>query len=136
MPEKAIISELNREKGWVVAKSHVFIRGTNTENTILIIDEAQNWTKKDLRKQLTRVHDSCKVIIVGHIGQIDLRKPHLSGFLPFIKLFSNKDQAEVLELSKNFRGWIANTADSIDDIEENPNLFNRFIDRFLKYFNK
>lgn len=91
-PDKVIVSEDNIENvkngnTWVEVKSHVFARGTNIKNKTVIIDEAQNFTKSELRKLLTRIHDDCKVIMIGHTDQIDLDRPQDSGFAPYIEHF-------------------------------------------------
>lgn len=117
-PDKVIVSEDNIENvkngnTWVEAKSHVFARGTNIKNKTVIIDEAQNFTKSELRKLLTRIHDDCKVIMIGHTGQIDLDRPQDSGFAPYIEHFKKKDYAHVCELNWNFRGRLANDADEL-----------------------
>lgn len=117
-PDKVIISENNMENvkqgnAWVEVKSHVFARGINIKGRTVIIDEAQNFTKSELKKVLTRIHDDCKVIMIGHVGQIDLSNPNMSGFLPYIEHFKNKDYAHVCELTRNFRGRLANDADEL-----------------------
>jgi phosphate starvation-inducible protein PhoH and related proteins len=98
---------------WVTAKSHVFMRGTNIKDHTLIIDEAQNMTRSDLKKVLTRVHSSTKVIIIGHVGQIDLKDPSKSGFAPYIEHFRNETYCKVVELHVNFRGQLAQHADNL-----------------------
>jgi phosphate starvation-inducible protein PhoH and related proteins len=115
-PAKVIKSSTNTtqsKQAWVTAKSHVYVRGTNTKDKFVIIDEAQNWTKKDLKKMLTRLHDSCIVVVIGHVGQIDLPKPELSGFPRVIEHFEGKWYAEIVELTKNFRGILATDADEL-----------------------
>lgn len=117
-PDRVIATENNMENikngnTWVEAKSHVFARGTNIKDKFLIIDEVQNFTKSELRKLLTRVHDSCKVVMIGHTGQIDLERPQDSGFAPYIEHFRKKDYCKVCELSWNFRGILANDADEL-----------------------
>lgn len=96
---------------WVYPKSHVFLRGTNLKDKVVIIDEAQNFTKSELKKILTRIHDSCKVIMIGHTGQIDLENPKDSGFEEYLEHFKNEDYVKVCELTKNFRGRLAQHAD-------------------------
>lgn len=116
VPEKAIFRGddlASAKQAWVNAKSHVFVRGTNVEDTTVIIDEAQNWTKHDLKKMLTRIHDNCKVIVIGHTGQCDLKDPTTSGFNRVIELFSEKSYAQVVTLTKNFRGILAKDADKL-----------------------
>lgn len=117
-PDKVIALESNIENikngnTWVEAKSHVFARGTNIKDKFVIIDEAQNFTKPELRKLLTRIHDSCRVVIIGHTGQIDLDRPQDSGFAPYIEHFKDEDYCNVCELSVNFRGVLASKADEL-----------------------
>jgi phosphate starvation-inducible PhoH-like protein len=117
-PSRVLETEMNLENmkngnTWVKAQSHVFARGTNIKGKTVIIDEAQNFTKSELKKILTRIHDNCTVIMIGHIGQIDLDKPQDSGFAPYVEHFRKKDYCHVCELSWNFRGRLANDADEL-----------------------
>lgn len=101
------------ELPWIEVSSHIFFRGTNQKNKVVIIDEAQNWTLAQLRKMLTRCHDSCKIVVCGHTGQIDLYNPADSGFHHYLEHYKNEKRAKVCTLNKNFRGWIAQHADKI-----------------------
>lgn len=98
---------------WIEAKSHIFMRGTNIKDSTLIIDEAANFTRGDLKKVLTRVHDSTKVIMIGHTEQCDLPDPSKSGFLPYLEHFRNEPYVKVIELTTNFRGRLAQKADEL-----------------------
>ena len=98
---------------WVTAKSHVFMRGTNIKDSTLIIDESQNLSRGDLKKVLTRVHNTTKVIMIGHHSQCDLPDPNKSGFLPYLKHYENEPYAKVCELTVNFRGKLAAHADEL-----------------------
>lgn len=93
------------------------MRGCNFENKVIIIDESQNLYADELKKVLTRIHDNCKVIVIGHSGQIDLYDhPDHSGFVTYLDLFkkTNDSRVEICELTKNYRGWISTTADSLN----------------------
>ena len=99
---------------WCYPRSDTFARGINISNRFVIIDECQNFTKSQLRKVLTRIHDDCKVVMIGHTLQCDLPDPSTSGFQDYIDLFSTKtDYAKICSLNKNFRGVLAQDADSI-----------------------
>lgn len=98
---------------WVTAKSHVFMRGINLKDCTLIIDEAANFTRGDLKKVLTRCHDSVTVIMIGHDGQNDLDDPAKSGFAPYLEHFRNEPYANVCNLSVNFRGEVSRHADKL-----------------------
>lgn len=117
-PTKAIYDAENVEaqkRGdvWVFPRSHIFARGTNIKDSTVIIAESQNFTRGDLKKVLTRLHDSCTVIIEGHTGQNDLPNPSKSGFQPYIDHLSKYDFVNVVELSKNFRGRLSTVADEL-----------------------
>jgi phosphate starvation-inducible PhoH-like protein len=117
-PRFALKSEKNPEiinqGAWITAKSHIFVRGTNIKNSVLIIDEAQNFTRGELKKLLTRVHNTTKVIVIGHDKQIDLKDPKKSGFAPFLEWFREEPYCNVVELSVNFRGPLAQHADNFN----------------------
>lgn len=100
-------------KSWVHPHSHVFMRGINLKNCTLIVEEAQNFTRGELKKVLSRVHDSVTVIIIGHDGQCDLEDAKKSGFVPYLEHFRNADFAQVCELNTNFRGKISQHADKL-----------------------
>lgn len=98
---------------WVYPMSHVFARGMNLKGKTVILDEAQNFTRGELKKVLTRIHGDCKVIIIGHDGQVDLPKPEKSGFAPYIEHFRYEPYARVVDLTRNFRGELAQHADNL-----------------------
>lgn len=99
------------DKTWVEARSHTFLRGTNLKGKTIIIEEAQNLTRGEMKKVLTRISDDCTVVMIGHHGQIDLPKEGSSGFIPYLDHFKGEDYCEVITLSKNFRGQLAQHAD-------------------------
>lgn len=100
-------------EAWVIAKSHTFMRGTNIKDATLIIDEAQNLTRGQLKKVLTRVHSDVSVIVIGHDGQNDLDDPTKSGFIPYLEHFRNEPYAQVCDLTINFRGIVSQHADKL-----------------------
>src|SRR5699024_2235381 len=51
------------------ATSHICARGTILQDRVVIVDASQNFTRGDLKKLLTRFHDSSIVIVIGHTGQ-------------------------------------------------------------------
>lgn len=107
-PEKALSQ---KEGYWITPCSHVYTRGINFENSVIIIDEAQNFYFDELKKVLTRIHSNSKTICIGHIGQIDLSNPNKSGFEKYLNHFKDCDKCAVCELNINFRGWVSQWAD-------------------------
>jgi phosphate starvation-inducible protein PhoH len=112
-PLKSIYNEdadpalLKKNEFWVFPMSHTFARGTNLKNKTVIIDEAQNFTRGELKKILTRIHDDCHVIVIGDPHQCDLKDPSKSGFLPYLEHFKNEPYVATCELTVNFRGKIS-----------------------------
>lgn len=98
---------------FVTQAVHTFLRGSNIKNKTVIISESQNFTKGELKKTLTRIHDSCTVIIEGQPEQSDINRAK-SGFEPYIELFKGQSFARHHEFSVNFRGVIATVSDSLD----------------------
>jgi len=101
--------------GWASAMSHTFLRGCNIKNSVVVIDEAQNYTSKQLKKVLTRIHDSCKIVVIGHHLQVDLINKRHSGFIKYLEHFTGKERCKICKLTKNFRGWVADWADSLPE---------------------
>lgn len=58
-----------------------YMRGRSIDNSIIILDEAQNTTKGQMKMFLTRLGYGSKAIVVGDITQIDIQKAHDSGLI-------------------------------------------------------
>lgn len=113
MPEKAIHSKKDmRPNAWVHATSYAFWRGGNLKDSTIILDECQNWSKHELKKILTRCHDTCTVIMLGHNGQMDISES-LSGFQDYIEHSALAPFAKTVTLDHDYRGNLARWADSL-----------------------
>lgn len=49
-----------------------FLRGSSFDNAIILVDEAQNLTKTELKMLLSRIGRDCKVILSGDPKQVDI----------------------------------------------------------------
>ena len=107
-------SMISKKKGEAFVKmlTHTYLRGTNLQKKVVILDESQNYTVADLKKVLTRCHDSCKVIVIGHTGQIDIRCG--SGFDKYLRHFEGQEKCQVCRLTTNHRGWLSTYADMLE----------------------
>lgn len=108
---------MNQKNGtsYIDAITHVYLRGCNFENKVVILDETQNYYVDELKKTLTRMADNCKVIVIGHSGQIDLyHNPENSGFVRYLNHFKDDPRTAVCELTTNYRGWISSHADALE----------------------
>lgn len=116
-PNATVYSEsmVSRKKGEAFVKmlTHTYLRGTNLQKKVVILDESQNYTVAELKKVLTRCHDTCKVIVIGHTGQIDINGR--SGFAKYMNHFDGHPRCAVCKLATNHRGWLSTFADKLED---------------------
>ena len=68
-----------------------FMRGRTLNNAFMILDEAQNATKTQMKMFLTRLGNNSKAIITGDTTQIDLPNNVKSGLVEVIDLLKNID---------------------------------------------
>ena len=101
--------------GYITCITDTFLRGTNLDNAVVIIDESQNCSAAQLKKILTRIGSRSKVIVIGHDQQCDLDHPEVSGFTRYIEHFRDKERAAVCTLTTNHRGWISQWADELNE---------------------
>jgi phosphate starvation-inducible PhoH-like protein len=70
-----------------------FMRGATFDNAIVLVDEAQNLTKTELKMLLSRIGKNCKVILSGDPDQRDLNN---SGLEDAIKRLEGIEGIEVI----------------------------------------
>lgn len=75
-----------------------FMRGRTLSNAFVILDEAQNTTKNQMKMFLTRMGKKAKFMITGDPGQIDLSKPSLSGLKKANIILQNIEGIEIVYL--------------------------------------
>jgi phosphate starvation-inducible PhoH-like protein len=69
-----------------------YLRGSSWKNKVVIADEAQNFTYKELTTLITRIGDNCKLFICGDFMQSDINGK--SGFAPMFDLFNDEESEE------------------------------------------
>lgn len=73
------------EQGTVKFLITSFVRGITLDNSIIIVDEAQNMTDMELNSIITRVGENSKIIFCGDFRQTDLyKKTDMSGLKKFM----------------------------------------------------
>ena len=76
------------ETGEIEVAPLAFMRGRTLTNAFIILDEAQNTTKVQMKMALTRLGENSIMVATGDLSQVDLNKGEVSGL---------KDALEVLE---------------------------------------
>jgi phosphate starvation-inducible PhoH-like protein len=81
-----------QERGSIEVAPLAYMRGRTLDDSFIILDEAQNTTKEQMKMFLTRLGFGSKVVITGDVTQIDLPTDKTSGL---------KDAIRVLEYVKD-----------------------------------
>lgn len=78
-----------KEKGAIEVVPLAYMRGRTLDNSFIILDEAQNTTREQMKMFLTRMGFHSKVVVTGDITQIDLPKGKGSGLLEATRVLKN-----------------------------------------------
>ena len=87
------------EKGIIEVAPLAFMRGRTLDNSIVILDEAQNTTTSQMRMFLTRLGERSKMVVNGDITQIDLQNEKVSGLVEASKIFSDTEGIKICYLN-------------------------------------
>ena len=63
--------EMYMDKGKIELEALTYIRGRSIANAFIIIDEAQNLTKHEVKTIITRIGEGTKIVLTGDVEQID-----------------------------------------------------------------
>lgn len=77
-----------------------FMRGRTLNDAVIILDEAQNTTKHQMKMFLTRLGMNAKMIITGDVTQIDLPRHTQSGLLQALRILKNVKGIGLIEYEK------------------------------------
>jgi phosphate starvation-inducible protein PhoH and related proteins len=90
-----------QEMGLIEIQPLSFVRGRTIDNTIMIIDEAQNISLDNMKTMLTRIGENSKIIVIGDTKQIDLKNKKISSLLSIMEKFKDKAQFGVMQFEKS-----------------------------------
>jgi phosphate starvation-inducible PhoH-like protein len=77
------------ERGIIEIAPLAFMRGRTLNSSFIILDEAQNTTKEQMKMILTRAGFDSKMVVTADITQIDLPRPERSGVLHALRILSS-----------------------------------------------
>jgi len=103
------------DNGHIEVEALTYIRGRSIANAYLIIDEAQNLTKHELKTIITRVGEGTKIVFTGDVEQIDnLYIDETSNGLTYaVEKFKEHDIAGHVNLQRGERSKVATLASKI-----------------------
>ncbi len=87
------------EKGVIEIAPLAYMRGRTLNDSFIILDEAQNTTKEQMKMFLTRMGQGSKMVITGDVTQIDLPSGKVSGLKHATKILTNIKGVEIIKLS-------------------------------------
>ena len=76
------------ESGMIEAAPLAYMRGRTLQDSVIILDEAQNTTREQMKMFLTRMGEGSKVFITGDITQIDLPARIPSGLVHALEILN------------------------------------------------
>ncbi len=77
-----------------------FMRGRTLNDAVIILDEAQNTTKHQMKMFLTRLGVNAKMIVTGDATQIDLPRSVQSGLMQALKILRGVSGIGIIEYEK------------------------------------
>ncbi len=89
-----------QERGNIEVAPLAYMRGRTLDESFIILDEAQNTTREQMKMFLTRLGFGSKIIITGDVTQIDLPDNKKSGLLEAMKVLRNIDDIGIVRFSE------------------------------------
>ena len=89
-----------KESGVIEVVPLAYMRGRTLDNSFIILDEAQNTTREQMKMFLTRMGFNSKVVVTGDITQIDLPKGAGSGLVEAKRVLSGVEGVEFSYLTE------------------------------------
>jgi len=88
------------EKGIIEIAPLAFMRGRTLNSAFIIVDEAQNTTREQMKMILTRAGQDSKLVVTADITQIDLPEPRRSGVLHALKILSSLKEIAFIQFDE------------------------------------
>jgi phosphate starvation-inducible PhoH-like protein len=87
------------ERGIIEIAPLAFMRGRTLNSAFIIMDEAQNTTREQMKMLLTRSGFGSKVVVTADVTQIDLPDPRKSGVLQAVKILQAIKEIAIVQFS-------------------------------------
>ena len=89
------------ERGVIEVAPLAYMRGRTLSDAYVILDEAQNASREQLKMFLTRLGSGSKMIVSGDVTQIDLPRGAQSGLVEAEHLFGGIDGVGIVRLTES-----------------------------------
>ena len=88
-----------QERGSIEVAPLAYMRGRTLDDSFIILDEAQNTTKEQMKMFLTRLGFGSKIVITGDVTQIDLPDDKTSGLKDAIRVLEGVKDIAICKLT-------------------------------------
>ena len=88
------------ERGNIEVAPLAYMRGRTLDDSFIILDEAQNTSREQMKMFLTRMGFGSKVVITGDVTQIDLPADKTSGLKEAMKVLRDVEGVAICKLTK------------------------------------
>ena len=78
-----------------------YMRGRTLDDSFIILDEAQNTSREQMKMFLTRLGFGSKIVITGDITQIDLPPDKVSGLREAMRVLKGVEDIAILRLTES-----------------------------------
>ena len=87
------------ERGNIEVAPLAYMRGRTLDDSFIILDEAQNTTREQMKMFLTRLGFGSKIVITGDVTQIDLPADKVSGLKEAVRVLDGVEDIAICRLS-------------------------------------
>ncbi|MCI8594767.1 MAG: PhoH family protein [Oscillospiraceae bacterium] len=87
------------ERGNIEVAPLAYMRGRTLDDSFIILDEAQNTSREQMKMFLTRLGFGSKIVITGDITQIDLPTDKVSGLKEAMRVLKGVEEIAICRLS-------------------------------------
>ncbi len=88
-----------QERGSIEVAPLAYMRGRTLDDSFIILDEAQNTTREQMKMFLTRLGFGSKVVITGDVTQIDLPHDKVSGLKDALRVLEGVKDIAICKLT-------------------------------------
>ena len=89
------------ERGNIEVAPLAYMRGRTLDDSFIILDEAQNTSREQMKMFLTRMGMGSKMVITGDVTQIDLPGDKVSGLKEALKVLQDVEGVGISKLDEN-----------------------------------
>ena len=88
------------ERGSIEVAPLAYMRGRTLDDSFIILDEAQNTSREQMKMFLTRLGFGSKIVITGDITQIDLPRDTVSGLKEAMRVLKGVEDIAICKLGE------------------------------------